>query len=285
MPSLSQHHSNNLVKLLLLGDSKAGKTSSLASLVGAGYKLFVLDFDNLLDVLAARILESYPDKLGNVEYRSMRDKLKGTDKGVVIDGSPVAWTNSLKMLNNWKYTDEETGEVIDYGKPAEWGSECILVVDSLSRWSDAAMDFHEVMNRNPDRRAIFYSAQKDVEAQIAGLTSPHFQTNVIVICHGVLQERPDGTKKLFPKGIGSALSPIIPTYFPNYLQLTRKGDKRTFKTSSNNMIDLATAKPVPDDLDASTGLAEFFAILRGAGAKSQVEQPAPKPKALTLRRA
>lgn len=284
MPSLADHHSNTFVKLLLLGDAKSGKTTSLASLVAAGYKLRILDFDNLLDHLVGRIKELYPDKIGNVEYRAMRDKYKGTDGGMVIDGPPRAWTSSLKMLNDWKYTDAATGEVIDYGKPGQWGPDCILVVDSLTRWSDAALDFHQVMKSggNNDGRAIHYSAQGDVESQIAGLTSAGFETNVIVICHGVLQDRPDGTRKLFPKSVGSALSPIIPTYFPHYIQLTRKDDKRVFKTSSNKMIDLAAPLAVPEELDAETGLAKFFAVLRDPPAKLGEPTIPPRPKAVTL---
>ena len=293
MPSLASHHSitssDQLVKLLLLGDAKSGKTTSLASLVGAGYKLRILDFDNLLDVFAKRVAALYPDKLENVEFRSLRDKLKGGDKGMVIDGLPKAWIDSLKMLNHWKYTDPETGELIDLGKPAEWGSECVLVIDSLTRWSDAAYDAHDALTtNNNDRRAIFYNAQQDIEKQLAGLTSPNFRTNVIVICHGVLQDRTDGTKKIFPKSAGSALSPIIPTYFPNYIQLTRKGDKRSFRCTSNNMIDLSSTSAVPDDLPSDTGLAQFFEALRQPPSKSDVpaaSAPArPKPVAIPVRR-
>ena len=57
MPSLDQHQSNDFVKLLLIGDSKAGKTGSLISLVKAGYKLRILDLDNLLDVLKYFIMK------------------------------------------------------------------------------------------------------------------------------------------------------------------------------------------------------------------------------------
>src|ERR1700733_13188996 len=121
MPSLEHHHSNTFVKLLLLGDAKSGKTTSLASLVRAGYKLRILDFDNLLDVFAMKVRATCPDKLGNVEYRSIRDKFKGTSGGMILDGKPKAWVDSLKMLNNWSYTNETTGEIIDYGIPAQWG--------------------------------------------------------------------------------------------------------------------------------------------------------------------
>ena len=35
-------------------------------------------------------------------------------------------------------------------------------------------------------------------------------TNVIVIAHGTYLDLPDGTKKIFPQGVGQKLSPKIP---------------------------------------------------------------------------
>jgi hypothetical protein len=286
MTSLRDHHSNTLVKLLYLGDSKAGKTTSLACLVDAGYHLRILDFDNLLDVFTSKVRELCPDKLDNVEFRTLRDKVKGTDAGMIIDGKPKAWIDSLKMLNNWKYTDEN-GEIFDLGSPAEWGPDCILVIDSLSRWCDAALDFHYAMTPSgrggQDGRAVYGNAQDDVEKQLAGLTSPHFRTNVIVICHGVKMDLPDGTSKIFPQGVGQKLSPKIPQYFPNYVRITRKGDKRAIQLESDPIIDLATTKPsaLTNTLPAENGLATIFARLRDQPTN---ETPVSKPKSITLMR-
>jgi len=137
MPSLAEHQSNSYTKLLLLGDAKSGKTGSLVSLVAAGYKLRILDFDNLLDILKYKILEICPDKIDSVEFRTIRDRYKSGAQGSVIDGKPRAWIDAIKMLDQWKYDD------VDLGTPANWGADCILVIDSLSRLCDAAYDFHE----------------------------------------------------------------------------------------------------------------------------------------------
>ena len=285
MPSLKDHHSSSLVKLLLLGDAKSGKTTALASLVAAGYKLRILDFDNLLDPLANKIRRTCPENLDNVEYRSLRDAYKGTAAGTTIDGRPKAWIESLKMLNHWKYDD------VDLGVPGTWGQDCILVIDSLSRWCDAAFDFHEVLtptvkgSGERNYQVIYGNAQDDVEKQLANLTSPGFETNVIVICHGQYMERPDGTTQIFPQGVGKALSPKIPTYFPNYIRMKNVGGKRTMQLKSDVMISLANNLP-PDltnrDLDPDTGLAEFFAGLRQLPATNEGTTPPPKPKAVTL---
>lgn len=289
MPSLTNHQSNAYTKLLLLGDAKSGKTGSLVSLVKAGYNLRILDFDNLLDILKYKILEECPDRLGSVEFRTVRDRYKAEAQGSVIDGKPSAWVTAIKMLDNWKYTDDD-GNEIDLGKPALWGADTILVIDSLSRLCDAAYDFHEsIIPRGKrgdfDGRAVYGNAQDDVEKVLAMLTSRSFATNLIVIAHGTYMDLPDGSKKIFPQGVGQKLSPKIPQYFPNYIRYKNAAGKRTIQLTSDPMIDLATTNPGAFEgktLPIETGLAEFFAALRGGPAKS--ESAPQKPTSLTLKR-
>ena len=273
MPSLSKHQSNDYVKLLLLGDAKSGKTGSLVSLVAAGYKLRILDFDNLLDILAKIISEQCPDKLDNVEFRSLRDVSKMTSSGPVIQKA-TAFIEGTKMLDRWKYKDD-SGDEIDLGVPSDWGPDCILVIDSLSRLCDAAYDW--CMSVIPgagtgkfDGRAVYGNAQDAVESTLALLTSDSFATNLIVIAHGQYMEQGDGTTKIFPQGVGQKLSPKIPQYFPNYVRYTNKGGKRTIQLNSDSMIDLANTNPNAFDeksLPIETGLATFFEIMRKAPAE------------------
>jgi len=278
MPTLAKHESTEFVKLLLLGDAKSGKTGSLISLVKAGYKLRILDFDNLLDFLRFLILKECPDQINNVHFITLRDKYKAGPYGSVIDGVPKAWINGLKLLDHWK--DEDS----DLGVPATWGPDCILVLDSLSRLCDAAYDFHESIipkgkkTGDYDGRAVYGNAQDDVEKVLAMLTSKSFKTNVIVICHGMYMDMPDNTKKIFPQGVGQKLSPKIPQYFPNYIRFTNLGEVRTIQLASDSMINLANGRPdvLTKSLSVSTGLAEFFSALR--------EPPKQKPSVLTLRR-
>lgn len=284
MPSLNQHQSNDFVKLLLLGDAKSGKTSSLVSLVKAGYKLRILDLDNLLDGLKYQILEKCPELMDNVEFRTLRDKRKMTTTGPQIDGPVKAFIDTIKMLDNWKY--KEDGEEIDLGKPADWGQDCILVIDSLSRLCDSCFDWREPLTHTSekggtDKRATFFDAQNAIEDVLATLTSKSFETNVIVICHGLYMDQADGTTKIFPQGVGQKLSPKIPQYFPNYVRFKNVANKRTIQLKSDAMIDLAASRPnMPDTLPADTGLATFFEMLRGG----ESTQPTPAPKITPINR-
>jgi AAA domain len=263
LSTLDDHPSNDYVKMLLIGDANSGKTGSLASLVKAGYKLRILDLDNKLDVLKYFIQHECPDKIKNVEFRTIRDKYTMTAAGPMIAGSPKAYTDAIRMLDRWKYGD------IDLGVPAQWGPDYILVLDSLSRLCDSAYDWRVPLTPIGkggvmDSRATYGDAQDAVEANLAALTSKDFCTNVIVICHVAYMDLPDGTKKGFPQGIGKALSPKIPQYFPSSIYYRTEGGKRKIQTVSTALLDLANPAPfaMKDSYDIKTGLADFFAVLR-----------------------
>lgn len=268
MPSLAQHQSNQFTKCLIEGDSKSGKTGALASLVSAGYKLRILDFDNGLDVLKQFILRDCPNNIGNVEFRTLRDDRKASSDGPQISGKPKAFVNAYKMIDKWSYTDDD-GNAVDLGAPSEWGPDCILVLDSLTFMSDAAFDFHESISPDTksgkhDIRAVYKSAQDAIEHVLAYITSASFRTNVIVISHVKYMEV-DGLTKGYPVSVGSALSPAIPRYFNSVIRfVTKSGGKRVIETVASSMFDLANPKPfeMEKTLDIENGLAKFFETLR-----------------------
>lgn len=282
MSSLANHQSRDFTKLLLIGDSKSGKTGALVSLVAAGYSLRILDYDNGLDVLKQFVLKECPDKIGNVEFRTLRDTRKATPGGSVIE-NPTAYINGLKMLDNWRY--KHAGEEVDYGKPYTWGPDCILVLDSLSRFCDAAFDWAGPLTpgfgtARFDPRQQYKTAQDATIDTLATLTGDNFECNVIVICHVRYLELPDGTKKGFPQSVGSAISSEISQYFNSYAMFENIGGKRTLRTTSTPLIDLANPAPFAMEkaYPIGTGLASFFSVLR--------DQPKQKesPKVASIRR-
>jgi len=263
MPTLATHQSNEFTKLLFMGDSKSGKTGALASLVLAGFKLRILDYDNGLDILAQVIKRDKPELLQNVEFKTLRDKLVATPLGTVVDGTPTAFVEGINLLSNWKYG------TVDFGNPARWGKEAILVIDSSTFMADAAFRFREPLvprskDGKYDIRAVYKDSQNAIEDVLALITSETFKTNVIVISHVRYVDNPDGTKKGYPTAIGSALSPQMPRYFNSVALCQTTAGARTIQTAPTAMIDLANPasfKMLPT-LPIETGLATFFATLR-----------------------
>ena len=263
MPTLGEHQSSKFTKLLLMGDSKSGKTGALASLVPK-YKLRILDYDNGLDILAQAVRRTDPKLLERVEYRTLRDKIKSTPLGPIVDGTATAFIEGVRMLDHWKYGN------VDLGKPSEWGEDCICVVDSLTFMAHAAFNFREPLvprsNQGKyDVRAVYKDAQDATEDVLALLTAESFRTNVIVISHIKYIDNPDGTKKGYPTAVGSALSPEVPRWFNSVaLAQTGAGGKRQIQTQATAMIDLANTasfKMLPT-LPIETGLATFFETVR-----------------------
>jgi hypothetical protein len=246
-----------------MGDSKSGKTGSLASLVKS-YKLRVWDYDNGLDALVQVIKRDSSEALKNVEFATLRDKRRASPTGSVIDGTATAFIEGIKLLDRWKI-----GET-DLGVPATWGPDTIAVIDSLTFMSDAAFNFREPLvprsrDGKYDVRAVYKDAQDAIESVLALLTSESFRTNVIVISHVRYVDNPDGTKKGYPTAVGSALSPQIPRYFNSVaLAQTGPGGKRQIQTAATAMIDLANPasfRMLPT-LPIETGLATFFQTVR-----------------------
>lgn len=257
MTSLSNHHSSKFVKLLYIGDSGAGKTCSLLSLVKAGYRVRILDMDNNLDSLVQLMKKECPDKLSLVDFETRRDRPKASSRGPVVD-APKAYIDSLKLLEKWS----------DGTDPAEWGENTIFVLDTLTNFSHAA--FWWAIGLNPtskDPRQWYFTAQQAIEHNLAMLTSEAFHCNVIVISHVT---PPNKEGKSYASAIGSALGPMIPTYFPTLVlaESVVLGTKkvRKIKTFPTSVLDLKN--PVPweftEDLPLETGLLTIFNKLKEA---------------------
>jgi len=267
MPTLDQHRSTKFIKLLVLGDSKSGKTGGLTSLVCAGYKLGVIDMDNNLDPLRTFVQHECPLFLPNVHYVTLRDHYSPGPDGPVIKGVPKAYTTAQKMMNHWKTDDE------DLGPPSEWGPDWILVVDTLSRYCDSAFDFQEPLTPKGrsgqfDPRVTYGNSQDAVEKDLANLTSDNYGTNVLILGHLTYMtiQDPSGAEKTkaFPQGIGQKLSPKIPQYFPSVVHFYNNNGRRTLRTTSTPLLDLANPKPfeMSKEYPIETGLADFFKVLR-----------------------
>ncbi len=259
MPKLTDHHSGKFTKLLYLGDSGTGKTGSLVSLMKAGFKLRVVDFDNGLDVLKEFGTKECPDKLANVDYETVRDPYKAGPTGPIVSGVPKALVNSLKLLNKWP----------DESVPAEWGPDFILVIDSLTGLGKAAFEWAKGMNPGAkDPRQWYHQAQQAVDNVISLLTSEAFHANVIIIAHVQFVEQNDGTFRGYANTIGKALGPMIPTYFNTMVLAKTQGSgvniKRTIITVPTALIDLKNPAPfkVEKELPLETGLATLFEKLR-----------------------
>ncbi len=97
--TLDDHPSISTVKLLNLGNSKTGKTGALCSLVEAGYRLWLLDYDNGIDIIQ-NIFQDKPDLRKRVRYRTLTDSI------ISVNGNPQ-WKSPVTAFRGAAKTLED----------------------------------------------------------------------------------------------------------------------------------------------------------------------------------
>lgn len=260
MTSAADHKTSAFVKLLFIGNSGAGKTGALTSLVTAGYQLRIIDLDAGLDALFNHVAAVDPTLLKTIQYQTFRDKLKMTSIGTQVAGSPKAYVNTLSALEKWPDDDSD---------PAKWGEKVVFVLDSLTHLGRAAFLWAKAANpASKDPRQWYKTAQDLIQDLLANITSDSFETNVVVISHVDMVTMNDNTVRGFASSIGKALGPKIPSFFNTLLLSETSGSgktvKRRIKTYPTSMIDLKNPAPmrIEAEYPIETGLADLFRLLK-----------------------
>lgn len=266
---------DGLVKGLVLGDAGSGKTSSLLSLIMAGYEIRIFDFDNLLVPLRQLVKHKCPERAGQIKVQTFTDKMKGIDMPVTmvgnslkvnpfVSGTPKAFANALKQMTYWKDGEE------DLGDPSTWGSNTVVVIDTLTSAASAAFRYVQAMNPGAkEPQTYYFAAQQLIINLINLLCSKDFKTNVLILAHINYDKNQFELTKGFPRSIGSALNDQISTYFNSCLLVEAVGNgtnvRREIRHTSTGIIDLKNPAPfsgLPDRLPIDTGLADFFKAVK-----------------------
>jgi len=255
MPSFKDHPVSSVTRMLLVGDPGAGKTASLATLANAGYNLRILDFDNGLDILS-HYLEA--DAMDRVHYATLRDNLTNA----------TAFHKALRLLSHWKNDTE------DFGKIKDWTEKDVLVIDSMTFMSAAAM--HQALAFNGKKLTEQPSmpewgeARRNVEYVLDYLTGEEVKCNVVCTAH-ILYTSDDNAGKGLPFTLTKNLSSNVGRYFNTVARLDvkpGKDGKRVIRTTSDFRMDLKS--PAPDALasEVEPDLAKLFEVIQ-ASAKSK----------------
>ncbi len=261
MPSMESHVSDSTIKLLLLGRSGAGKTGLIGSLA-KNYKLFIADFDNGLDILKdTKVVPK--EYLKNIYYKTYYDPSKVIGNKI----QPVAegYTKFVTDIGDWKEEGKSLGGI------HSWGSDTIFVIDSLTFMGNAALNFVlSLANRLGQKPQIqdYGSAMDSIETVLETLYNPAVKCNIIVSTH--IQWQGDESNPALRKGVASALgaklSPKIPRYFNNVVQIAKSGSganvKRELHTAATFDIDLKVSKPSIVPAVMEPDLSKLFTLLR-----------------------
>jgi hypothetical protein len=286
MPSFDKFIARKVHRVLLLGHSGVGKTGALGSLINAGYRLFIIDFDNNLEILADPVVVQ-PQFRKNFFYKTFTDKIKGAR--ALPDGVPQAAQQALACLDGWTEKDDD-GKPVNMGSPYTWGPQDVLVLDSLTMFGECLKRYIAALNGHQGRalsQPDWGEAMRIQEDTIASLCSEQIKCNVIIIAHLVpgrdenLEGAVMASGRWFPSALGSKLPPKIPRYFNSVLQIEKSGTgqnvKRVLKTVATSMADLKNPAPsrVPPEMEPD--LAKYFRFLEGGAPASAASAPTPVP--------
>lgn len=272
------------VRMMIAGYPGSAKTGSLVSLLNAGYKLRILDYDGNIEPL---LQYTNPDMLHNLDVVHLEDKMRQGLKFMEPIAAPAAYVNGLRLIDHWKYKEPD-GTEIDLGKPREWGCDTVMVLDSNTRMGDAAMLRAEgLMNRTPMNRtdSLWGFAMNLQDAFLKYITSSSHPFHVIVITHLKMISPKDFRKgdsdltqklkeqvadlvptRLYPRALGQALSPEIGGLVPIIYQALNKeipGEKvkQILTAVPRPELDLKVPANLPKELPIETGLLEIFKAL------------------------
>ena len=272
------------LRILIVGYPGTAKTGALASLANAGYKLRVLDYDGNSQSL---LTYTQPDKLANIDIVYLEDKMRNGEQFIETSGLPTAFKQGLDLMDHWKYKEPD-GTEVDLGRSREWGSDTVVVLDSLTAMGNASFRRQmSLLNKTPRNTTeqVWGLAMAQQEAFIERLTSDQNKHHVIVLAHlkmigpkDIRKDDDDLTKelkqeiadlvptRLFPAALGRELPPKIGGHFPILIEaatvFSANKAKRVLRTVPRPELDLKlpTTKDFKE-LDVSDGLAKIFAEL------------------------
>ncbi len=281
MPGIADHQSSECTKMLLIGDSGSGKSGALASLAAEGYNLRILDLDNGLDVLknyltdpTSEYVKRNPNAAANVRFQTITDQMKNVG-GRLQHAKATVWQRTVAQLSNWVELDDKGAAIAgtELGSITTWGSQDVLVIDSLTMLSNAALAFVLAMNGRLGQHPQLQdwgAGQTLIESLIQMLYDENVKCNVVVNCH-VSYIGEEGNQKGYPNTLGKALPPKIGRYFNTILMAKSSGSgaatKRQIVTNPTGMVELKNTAPlrVAPAYDLATGLAEYFRAVRAQG--------------------
>lgn len=239
------------LKVLLQGSAGTGKTYSIGTLCEwaeeHNHKVCILMLETSIDVIQGYFADRkrpVPDcvywhtqltktmtlaqlakvskNIGNLDFKglsNMTDNARGQNN---------AFLEIVNSLAN--FVDDRTGTIL--GAADSWDSSYILVIDSLSSLSNAAMKM--VVGANPTASMSDYMVAGGTLLNLLTMLTQSLAAHLVMTGHTSREVNElTGTERIAIASIGKALTPKIPMLFGEVIGTQRKNTTYTWDTADS----------------------------------------------------
>lgn len=191
----------SLMKLLLIGDGKGGKSHYAGMAAAAGFHTIYFDGDvaeaTLRDLPAEALANLYVFDVGDRSFGGNLDCRFSTLFADILSRPRVVWNDTRSEIFNLLKTDgTESDEIWDF-YPAKMDENCLLVVDSWTSLAQSTMQW-AAMELNVDLSEPTRGKMRDVY-QMAGEKLTQFAAILrSAPCHVIVIAHPNEYTKMKP---------------------------------------------------------------------------------------
>lgn len=226
------------IKVLLMGGSGSGKTYAIRTLIDAGLHVRAIFTENSFDVLGdvpkeklswMYIPPSHDDVASLLNVATRISTMNADQLQKTHDMTRAQSNQYMPFLRAlMQYKCERTG--IDYGNVSSWGTNVVLVIDSLSGLTIAATKL-AVGEKYAMTQPEFQIAMKTIENLINQICTG-FRCHSVVTAHTEREvDEVNGGVKIYASTLGRKLAPLLPRYFTDVIMAKRLGTKFVWDTA------------------------------------------------------
>lgn len=253
--------------VLIMGDSGAGKTYSIASLLKAGKEVFVCitepnGLDTLLDAVERQklpidklhwmvlppvgmdinLILDQATKINQLTFEGIQKLTGGVNKKECTQLMDL-----FRAIQDFK--DDRTGQ--SYGDITTWGPDRVFVLDSLTGL--VTMAIQNTVGMRPTIQLQEYGIiQTMLESTINLLTN--LNCFFVMTAHiEKLVDEVNGGVKMMVFAIGKKLAPVLPRFFSEVVYVYRETNNYYWSTATLNVNTKQRALPLSDKIAPDFG--------------------------------